>query len=506
MIKLVDIDTVRASTYNPRKADPKRHDIIEMSLRKLGFVLPIYADASGEILSGHQRHYVAKRMGFTKIPVEIVKSLPLEKRKSYNIVFNRATNDLRKSDTSKTVTEKLQSVNLQELADKIPDIEPNTPESYPCMNTVYMDVQTLAKNNISKMHNYARNLASTLNRIGVEMSIVVDENGSVVNGIGRVQFAAERGKKVIAAVVMPKEKVEFSDLMLNYLSMDFDIHTRYADTLRYNSFMRSRNTRESGLGNGFYKGIYPNGKGVDFVPLKGEALEKWKSHYGTNIVDFGAGKLQNTRILRNAGIDVTAFEPYFIAVGEKISKAKSLEIIREFLRIVESGKEFDSVFVSSVFNSVPFMQDRKHIAVICSALCSPNTKMICWAQSTECAGLKDTKGTEGLGKTQAKTISFGLDYEPNIVLGEYATLPKVQKFHAKSEFIEIFSPCFKKIKRLDTICHFLYLEAQEPVLSVDKLKAALEFEFNLPYPDGSTMGMVEEAKAAFGKRLGIDLS
>ena len=38
--------------------------------------------------------------------------------------------------------------------------------------------------------------------------------------------------------------------MLNFLSMDFDIHTRYADLLRYNSFRRVRRVRAE-LGWGF---------------------------------------------------------------------------------------------------------------------------------------------------------------------------------------------------------------------------------------------------------------
>ena len=72
MIKLVPIDAVRASEYNPRRNDEKRLALTELSLRKLGFLLPIYADESGEILSGHQRHLVASRMGFQQIPVEYV--------------------------------------------------------------------------------------------------------------------------------------------------------------------------------------------------------------------------------------------------------------------------------------------------------------------------------------------------------------------------------------------------------------------------------------------------
>lgn len=52
MIKIEALSAVNPSTYNPRTADPKRLDLIELSLRKLGFIAPIYADANGEILSG----------------------------------------------------------------------------------------------------------------------------------------------------------------------------------------------------------------------------------------------------------------------------------------------------------------------------------------------------------------------------------------------------------------------------------------------------------------------
>lgn len=81
MIKLVPIDAVQASEYNPRRNDEKRLALTELSLRKLGFLLPIYADESGEILSGHQRHLVASRMGFRQIPVEYVSGKTLGERR-----------------------------------------------------------------------------------------------------------------------------------------------------------------------------------------------------------------------------------------------------------------------------------------------------------------------------------------------------------------------------------------------------------------------------------------
>ena len=37
------------------------------------------------------------------------------------------------------------------------------------------------------------------------------------------------------------------------------------------------------------------------------------------------------------------------------------------------------------------------------------------------------------------------------------------------------------------------------------LRAALEFEFDLPYADGTRMGLVDMALQAFSKRLGVKL-
>ena len=39
----------------------------------------------------------------------------------------------------------------------------------------------------------------------------------------------------------------------------------------------------------------------------------------------------------------------------------------------------------------------------------------------------------------------------------------------------------------------------------EKLKAALEFEFNLPHPNGRRLDLADKAKECFGKRLGMKL-
>lgn len=511
MIKLVPIGEIHASTYNPRKNDERRLSLTELSLRKLGFVLPIFADANGEILSGHQRHFVAQRMGFTKVPVQYVEAMSLEKRQATNVLFNRATNDIKKTVNTESLKNSLYNSDIIALCDAVPDIEPDTDESFPCVYKARRaDTMQLAKKNVSRFTPYCFTNARMLeeNCGGVSMPIIVGEEMNVLNGIGRLQVASEKKRKFVQIVQVDKDHEEIARLFLNMLSMDFDFKGRYADVLRYNAFMRERNTRETdeegnpALGNGFFKGIFPKYNGRDFCKLEGKARSEWIKKYGDKIVDFGAGKLNNTRNLQNAGIHVSAFEPYFVTIGDKVHKQTSLEIVNKFLDDVDSGIEFTSVFISSVFNSVPFIEDREKIAAILAALCLPDAQVVCWCQSNEVGQFQSVAGK---GIKEAKKSSFLLEYEPNTTMGDLNLHLKVQKGHTREEMLRIFQPHFRRIKRLDKINLFWYLEADKPIVDPKKLAEALDFEFELPYPDGSRMGLSGRARAVFERRLGIAL-
>ena len=509
MISLVPIKEIQASEYNPRRNDEKRLALTELSLRKLGFLLPIYADTSGEILSGHQRCLVASRMGYTRVPVEYVDIVDLNERKTVNILFNRATNDLHKQDTCGKIKNRLYNMDIEGISGELPDIEPDTEAAYPCMHTRRVDTVELAKKNHREFDAHIRALAKTLEqRFGVVMPIVTGPDMNVINGIGRLQVAAEGKRRFVKCVQVSKAQEELAAAMLNLLSMDFSMESSYADVLRYNSFMRERNTRETdtegncALGDGFFKGLFPNNNGRDFFKLEGETLAAWVRKYGDKIVDFGAGKLNNTRTLRNAGLFVSAFEPYFVTTGDQVHKEKSIEIARKFLDEVESGVEYTSVFISSVFNSVPFMADRIMIARIAAALCAPKGKVVCWCQSNQSQQFVLTKKHS---VTNNARLTFDLDYEPNTILGDISKHPKVQKGHTQEELRDIFERSFKNIDRVEMIQRFWYLEASRPVVDLEKLGEALDFEFEPRYPDGSTMGLSGRAREAFGKRLGTEI-
>ena len=97
--ELLSPDVLRFASYNPRKVDADRLALVRLSLQKLGWLLPAYATVDGEILSGHQRVFVARDLGYNHVPVVRLPAMPDNQRKALNILFNRSTNDFALNDT-----------------------------------------------------------------------------------------------------------------------------------------------------------------------------------------------------------------------------------------------------------------------------------------------------------------------------------------------------------------------------------------------------------------------
>jgi hypothetical protein len=501
-VKLEPIDAIRPSSYNPRKADPKRLELVGLSLRKLGFVLPIVADEEGEIISGHQRHHVAGLLGMTHVPVARIAASDEATRKGLNIVFNRGTNDMTVTDHSKGITLSLAAAGVQEAAAGIADAE----DPYRCLRAEQANVNDLAPAARPRYDSHMRNMARALySRAKFKMPIVATREGHVVNGVGRVQYAMESGIERWPVVWISEAEAEFAAAMLNLLSMDFNIHEKYADLLRHNSFRRLRTKRDY-LGHGFTCALPINVKTVDEFDIadpKSAAL--WKRTYGRTIVDFGAGHLHETEMLRRAGVTVTPFEPYRCGEGNEIDKTESLRINRAFLADIASGRQFDSVFLSSVLNSVPFVDDRRHIIRLCAALCGERTMFYTNAMSVSHENFTSVILGAPFSERRQSQAGFTLDYEDGITLGDFMDKPKVQKYHTGSELYDLVKCGFEMVEVKSKQDFLTARAAKAKAVDPVALRAAIEFEFDLPYPDGSKMALVGEALEAYGKRLGMKL-
>ncbi len=491
--RLVPIETLAPAAYNPRRVDPARLEMVALSLRKLGWLLPAYATEDGQLLSGHQRSHVARDLGYRHVPVVTVPDLDPNRRKALNVLFNRATNDIpQNADTSKMAAKVLRD-DVKRLGESLPD---HPMDEFPCLRAREEAVGPLLKSILDRLDRHARNVARTLFlRFDIAMPVVVTESGRVVNGAGRIYAMAERKKPSVQVVRIPDAWAPFAEAMLNFLSMDFDIGSRYADFLRHNSFRRVIRVRSS-LGNGF---VFALGKSIkEFDHRNPEHAAAWRRKFGTRVIDFGAGHLHETEILRSMGVDCVPFEPYRIFPGRnEIDKEESLRVARGFLAEVASGKPFDSIFIASVFNSVPFEADRLHMLTICAALSGPRTRLYVSCTSDKSPDYRSIKEMR-LDQRRARSVMMLGDWESDVSIGEIFDKPKAQKYHTTETLYLLLKRAYRKVQAVD-LSSVVAATAMDPLPGLD-LDGALAFEFDLPYPDGSRMGLVAEAREAFASR------
>lgn len=439
---------------------------------------------------------MARDLGYRHVPVVVVPALEPNRRKALNVLFNRATNDIpQNADTSEMARLALRD-EVRALGEALPD---HPVDRFPCMEAKEEAIEPLLRASLDRLDRHTRNVARVLfTKFDIAMPVVATRSGRVVNGLGRLYALGEKKQKTVSVVRIPDEWAPFAEAMLNFLSMDFDIGSRYADFLRHNSFRRVVRTRKA-LGTGFIFALGAK-RTADFDHTDPKRIAEWKAKFGRSVLDFGAGHLHETEILRGMGVQCVPFEPYRIVAGRnEIDKEESLRVCRSFLAEVAAGRKFDSIFIASVFNSVPFEADRLHILAICAALCSPRTMLYVSCTSDKSPDYSSIKRMR-LDQRRARSVMMLGDWESDVSIGEIFDKPKAQKYHSTETLYLLLKRVFAKARTV-SLGGVVAGIATEPLPeSKAALDAALAFEFDLPYPDGSRMGLVEEAREAFAAR------
>jgi hypothetical protein len=163
-----------------------------------------------------------------------------------NVLYNRATNDMYKTRTTKELKDDLLA-RIEEIENirKLPDIPVDSPEWYPVLKQKPVATLRLAKINERWPEAHAVQMASYLKSNGLpQLPVICTPDYKVLNGIARLTFAIQENYDTVNAVMVPSEVAEEVKAMLNLLTMDYNIQERYDDLLRYNSFRR-KNQRQN---------------------------------------------------------------------------------------------------------------------------------------------------------------------------------------------------------------------------------------------------------------------
>lgn len=323
----------------------------------------------------------------------------------------------------------------------------------------------------------------------------------MVNGIGRLESAARKGKHEIAVVTLDERKAALARTMLNLLSMDFHFTGESADCLRYGAFRRSLLHRTC-LGTAFIVPVC-RPKRLSDVRLDEAFTAQWKSR----LRHLCAGLWLRTR-RRSPYASWRWYHGDRVRTvpcpNNIVSREQGRASAIEFLAAVHSGISFSTIFVSSVLNSVPFPEDRNHILRIVAALCGSDTLVSAAARgikSSAWAGIQ----SEAASYRGSRACYFPMKMEQGTTLEDLAVSPKLQKFFEEDEWKALWERHFGMVQT-GLVGGMVTARCRKPLfLHPRDLAESLRFKFNLPYPDGKRMGLVRLALDAFSKRLGLSL-
>lgn len=493
MVQNTSISTVFKDKSNPRKSDPARMGLLKLSLKKLGFIQPLFITKEGMLLSGHQRTTTALDLGFKNVPTVTV-DLTEEQIRGINIVFNRATNDFTAFDTGGKAAGRLDLEEVISAAEALPDFSGENWFALGCRSEA---LAPLVAGQAERYDKKAANMALVPFRMGIKIPVVASESGQIVNGVHRAFAALEVGETHWPVIRIPDAHAEVALNFLNYLSMDFHVDGDFEKLLRASAFRRPQNNRGA-----VPKAMRFWANGERTLPDKDSySREYWiqfRDLHGPTVLDFGAGLCKAAPYLQTKGINAIDFEPYRIDPEGDAgvpSPAYSRQQAKRFLQLIANpALKFDSIFLCSVLNSVPFLRDRMCVLAIVHALSTRATRIY-----GTCRDISDYNYEYG-GVRNANYFTF--DTEPGVRLGDFMHNPKLQKFHTQDEAREMFACLWRGVDFWEGGNVFYYRLSAPKGVNVKVLGDALDFEFgSLPFKDGTTMGLAKEAREAFSKRL-----
>lgn len=494
LVKKVAREALTPDATNPRKSDAARLGLLRLSLAKLGFIMPVFADSkTGLLLSGHQRLKVSGELGIAQVPVIYIDVKP-EDVKGINVLFNRATNDFTAFDTGSKAHGKLDLDTVIAEAEELDDCGHDAFFAYNCEER---DIRGFMQDaGAERYDKKAAVLADSMLRMGIRIPLVVSKSGKVINGIHRGFAALEAGETSYPVITVSDEHASVALNFLNYLSMDFHIDDEFKNLILHSAYRRPQNNRGA-----VPKAMRFWANGHRTLPDKDSySIDYWRQFrdiHGYTVLDFGAGLGKAAPYLQGKDIRALDFEPFRIDPEGDVgvpSPAYSKQQARRFLDQVADPKlKFDSIFLCSVLNSVPLPEYRLAVLAIVHALSTRATGIY-----GTCRDISDYNYEYG-GIRNANYFTF--DSEPGVRVGDVMRAPKIQKFHSQDEARVMFEKFWKGVEFWPGGNVFYFKLTSPKGINIDVLGKALELEFDLPYADGTRMGLVERAKEAFSKRL-----
>jgi ParB family chromosome partitioning protein len=228
---------------------------------------------------------------------------------------------------------------------------------------------------------------------------------------------------------------------------------------------------------------------------------------GMRILDFGAGQMDYVKHLRKQGHDIRGVEFYF-RDKNSIDVAAVHRHIDELCADLRENGLFDVVVCDSVLNSVDSQQAEDDVLACCHAFAKPGALVVWSGRSLEDQRLR--QGASNKKRTgKGRTIEFfDADGFTALPRGDLWHFQKMHSFaQVEAQALRYFGEaeiygndgarCFERIVRPA----WGAVATKTQTLESSEILPALQREFDLPLPDGSTYGRGGDIVSAYRAAL-----
>ncbi len=458
MVEYVDIKDIAPASYNPRKISDKQIENLKKSIQKIGFVIPILVNkANNTIIAGHQRTKSAKACGHKRVPCVYVQDIVL----GDEIKFNQFHNGV-----------ELKSSRKIKLDGEYPK------EKFLSIS----HEQFLIPENIKRQSSYIKELCKLIIKYGNVFSTVVCK--------GKILFSDEyvcacKLLKINVNTFICKDE-KYDDLIC-YLFQDYGEYSY--EKIKKNTYVQGLAQMKRNVV--MREGLKKQNKSKLYETMVFPYLQE-NANGNTSILDFGCGKAAYINSLAKK-YEALGIE-FYNNNGKGISIRKGNEMIDRLCEKIHNNPQFDVVVCDSVLNSVDSVEAENSVMACLNLFCKEKL----FISGRNAVNVKNKMNAH---KSSDKVnYLYFLDkdgFTANYREGQWF----FQKFHNREQIINLLERYGFEIENMNfqnTKSSFQVECKKIKDLPIQEYIKAIDFEFNLPLPNGKRYNRQEDVKKALG--------
>lgn len=437
MVEYVNLHDITPADYNPREISDEQFKVLQDSIKDLGYVIPILVNRKNNvIIAGHQRTKAGLSIGIDKAPAFFVDGIMA----GDEIKFNQFHN----------------GVDLKQ-------------RYYPeVFEKVELGFHTIDNNQIevvrSEQAQYIKELCKLIQNYGNVFCAVICRQKVILHT--NYVIACQLLNLRVNISVIPDD---LYDKAIGYFSQDYGKYT-------YKNI--KKNTYVQGLAQMHRLAGDENKKANKSHLYEEVVLPFIKSHDIESVLDFGCGKGAYIKLLSEY-MDATGLE-FYHNNGRAINMSAGNRDIDKLIKHIKTKGLFDLVICDSVLNSVDCMEAEEAV-ISCLVLFSK--KYITFSGRTYEFVQKVERTKRAKDNTNYIHFMDDEKFTANYRRGQWY----YQHFHSESDVKKICEKyglkiLHQRIKRNESSWRVLCEKTRE--LTAEEAIKAIDYEFNLPLPNG----------------------